>query len=126
VWVGEAGLARARKKKARAKALGASKITAAIGIFARLTPTMHKEFTGARTTGSNTRGNICVPVLISQPAFITDHVQTIAAAIVEVRIIHLVGLRKQMIIRISSITNIVEISAMTQPKYSDMRLYRNA
>jgi len=82
---------------------------------------MQREFTGARTTGSSTRGNICVPVLINQPAFITDHVQTTAASMVATRVIHLPGQRKQITDRISSIARRKEISASIQLKYSDIR-----
>ena len=78
---------------------------------------MQREFTGARTTGSSTRGNICVPVLISQPAFITDHVQTTAASMVVTLVIHLPGQRKQIIDKISSIARSVEMSASIQLKY---------
>jgi hypothetical protein len=45
-------------KKARAIALGTSKIDAATGILARLTPTMHKAFTGALTKDKKVLGRI--------------------------------------------------------------------
>ncbi|MBN2594347.1 MAG: hypothetical protein JXA81_12635 [Sedimentisphaerales bacterium] len=69
-------------KKVSATALGKSRITAAAGIFARLTPIMQSVLIGARTRDKRTLGRSCVPVLISKPAFITDHVHTTAAAIV--------------------------------------------
>jgi hypothetical protein len=45
-------------KKARAIALGTSRMNAATGILARLTPTMHKAFSGALNKDKKVLGRI--------------------------------------------------------------------
>ncbi|MHC4119178.1 MAG: hypothetical protein ACYSWO_16920 [Planctomycetota bacterium] len=98
---------------------------AALGICARLTPTIENEFTGARIKDNRTLGTICVPVLISQAAFITDHVHMIAAIIMAVRRSHFRGQAEQNSDRRASMANRHAMSARIQPRYSSaIAVYR--
>ncbi|MCX5636373.1 MAG: hypothetical protein NTX52_01595 [Planctomycetota bacterium] len=79
---------------------------------------------GSRNNDKRTEGRICVPVLISQPAFITDQVHTTAATTAAARMTDFRGQRKQIIARTTSIPSRTEISAKIQLKYSLTRLVR--
>jgi hypothetical protein len=111
-------------KKARAIALGKSKMNAATGIFARLTPTMHKAFTGALTKDKRVLGRIWFPVLMSHAAFIIDHVHITAAIIVAVRTIHLRGHFEHHRDNSISTANRKATSANIHPRYSSVLAYR--
>jgi hypothetical protein len=93
-------------------------MNAVIGIFKRLTPMICNVCSGALPNDKRTLGKICVPVLISQPAFITAQVHIKAAVIVVARRTHLLGHLKQISASITSTINKNEISRRTQPKYS--------
>ncbi|MBA7668744.1 hypothetical protein ES703_76859 [subsurface metagenome] len=82
------------------------------------------EFNGYLNKGKSTPGKICVPVLINQPAFITDQVHTTAAIMVAGRITDFRGQQKQVIARTTSTASNTAISARTQPKYSLSRALR--
>jgi hypothetical protein len=122
LYLGGRGFARTKKKNVRATALGPSKIIAVFGILRRLTPIIHRVCKGALNKGNRTLGKICVPVLISQPAFITDQVHITAATIVVVRRTHFLGHWKQIIDNITSTTRRKEISMRIQPRYSSSKL----
>ena len=117
-------MAKVRKKKARAIALGVSRIIDTPGIFARFTPINSNIFRGSRNKDKRTEGRIWVPVLISQPAFITDQVHIIAAMINMVLRVHLEGQQKQMMARITSKVNKTEMSASIHSGYSLSRFIR--
>ncbi|KPK36301.1 MAG: hypothetical protein AMJ65_16350 [Phycisphaerae bacterium SG8_4] len=97
---------------------------AATGIFARLTPTMHKALTGALTKDKRVLGRIWFPVLMSQAAFMIDHVHITAAIIVAVRTIHLRGHFQQDRDNSTSSTNKKATSANIHPRYSSPLAYR--
>ena len=117
-------MAKTKKKKVKAIADGMSRIKATAGFSTRLTTTVISEVNGLRNTETKTVGRICIPVLINQPAFITDQLQTTAATTQAIRMIHDRGHRKQTRARITSIPNSTAISASIQPKYSLIILVR--
>jgi len=80
------GFAITRKKKMRATRAGPKMATAAIGALTRVTATTPRLLSGSRNKGSRTAGRICVPVRMSQPAFIKDQVKIRAATARAIRI----------------------------------------
>jgi hypothetical protein len=90
------------------------------------TPIIRSVFSGERNRGNNTRGSICVPVLISQPALKKDHVHTTAASIVIDRTTNFLGHLIQT--NDKNIQNDMkkDTSFSIQPKYSLTRKFRMA
>ena len=112
------GFARTVKKKASATALGPSSSTAARGILARFTPITLKVLIGSRIKGEITEGRICVPVLMSQPAFMTLQVQRSAAITVTQRKTHFWAQRKYKIASRISIVSRTATSERIHSRYS--------